>query len=121
VYVFGQDPTTTNLTTPTTLRRSVEVANVNFGIDLAFDENCTRLGVASYGETYAGEATIFTVETNGRASFVETVRARSGTTYDYAGQGLVWGSDFLGFAAYGDDTAGSSAGAFYAMTKQLAV
>ena len=121
VYVFGQDPSTLNFTMPTVLRPTVEAVNLNFGIDLAFDDACTRLGVASYGRDYAGEATVYNVNKDGKAAFVETVRSRTSTSFDYAGQGLVWGSDFLGFAAYGDDTAGSSAGAFYAMTRQLVV
>jgi hypothetical protein len=92
---------------------AVEVAVV---VPIAGDLTSARAG-----QSYAGAAHIYNVLPSGKATFVETVTVAGGTTYDYAGQGLAWGSDYLGFAAYGDDTAGSYAGAFYVMTKSTVV
>jgi hypothetical protein len=48
VYVYGVD-TAQSFTAPTVLRDQNELAYAYFGVDLAFDETCSRLGVGSYG------------------------------------------------------------------------
>jgi hypothetical protein len=94
VYVYGRD--TTGFTAPTVLRDAGLATFNSFGIDMAFDNECNRLAVSANGLSSTGEVTVFNVSPNGAATFVEKIQTNDGNTFDYAGRGLVWGTDFVG-------------------------
>ena len=70
--------------------------SASFGIDMAFDNDCSRLAISSNGKTYTGDVAIYNVRPDGTVGYVETIEPVTGITYDYGGRGLVWGSDFVG-------------------------
>ena len=77
--------------------RDAQLTNFNsFGIDVAFDNDCSRLAISANGQSSTGEVSVYNVAPNGQASFVEKIVTTSGARFDYAGRGLVWGTDFVG-------------------------